>query len=105
MEAQKAGFNAGDYIMYSKTVNAFNAKDSSGNSVRGLKKARIYNFLNSSTGLSSGQKAYIKAQHDYSLSTADKNALVSYVNALKISAEEKRDILLSCGFKNVVIKR
>lgn len=86
------------YYQRKKEMDDFDAKDEYGNTVNGLKKKRIFNYIES-LPLDAGEKmimfkSYYKSNDDYN------RQIIDYLNKRDdISYQEMVDILVELGFK------
>lgn len=84
------------YYSYIETINDFDAKDEYGNSVNGLKKERVIDYVNS-LDLSIAQKALLIKQQYKSFDDYN-NEVIQAINELDITYEKKVSILKSLDF-------
>jgi hypothetical protein len=88
------------YYSYIEEMNDLDAKDENGNSVNGLKKERVFNYINS-LDLNRSQKAMMfKMQYpkdnDY-VGNSYNNEIINYIRGLDMSYEEKVKVLNGLG--------
>lgn len=92
-----------DYLDYkTEDLSADRKADGTkkGKAISGSAKAKLTKFLNNSK-LSGIERLYIYGQKQ-KLSSTQRNQLVNYVNKLKITPQEKKDIYLDLSSNNVV---
>ena len=86
------------YYQHKKTLDGFDAKDDYGNTVSGLKKKRVFDYINS-LPMDAGEKmimykSYYKSNDDYN------RQIIDYLNKRDdIDYQEMVDILVELGFK------
>lgn len=86
------------YYQHKKALDGFDAKDKYGNTVSGLKKKRVFDYING-LPMDAGEKmimykSYYKSNDDYN------RQIIDYLNKRDdISYQEMVDILVELGFK------
>lgn len=93
--------NVVEYRKYTSAMNAFDAKDANGNTVSGLKKERVTEYING-LDLDYGQKIILyRSMYDSKEDCANYNSdIVDYLNSRDdISYEEMVTILKELGFE------
>ena len=86
------------YKEYSNTINDFDAKNSRGETVKGLKKSRAWNYIDS-LDLNYAQKLILFKSHGFSISDNECRQVLYYLYSIDMTDEERKTTLKELDFK------
>ena len=94
----KTGMNTSTLNKYLTEIgNIEGEKDKNGKTISGSKKSAIVNYINSLNGLTYNEKLILYAKQGYSMTTSERSKIFNYINSLKLTSDEKINLLKSMG--------